>query len=127
MMNFDDQIGEWEHSGVLLGTLWRPVGTRGGVGWMRGPCACPRWGTRTRWNLTAPSPRRPVGTRGGVGWMRGPCACPARTTIRVAALILARAFRPPPGQAQGPHLSHQPPPVPTGREPTFSVLPSFGW
>jgi len=19
------------------------VGTRGGVGWMRGPCACPRW------------------------------------------------------------------------------------
>ena len=22
----------------------RPVGTRGGVGWMRGPCACPRPG-----------------------------------------------------------------------------------
>src|SRR6266849_9661752 len=22
----------------------RPVGTRGGVEWMRGPCACPRWG-----------------------------------------------------------------------------------
>src|SRR5216683_2809604 len=21
-----------------------PVGTRGGVEWMRGPCACPRWG-----------------------------------------------------------------------------------
>src|SRR5712692_1326545 len=21
-----------------------PVGTRGGVGWMRGPCACPGWG-----------------------------------------------------------------------------------
>src|SRR6266853_6059843 len=21
-----------------------PVGTRGGVVWMRGPCACPRWG-----------------------------------------------------------------------------------
>src|SRR5258708_5190198 len=25
-----------------------PVGTRGGVGWMRGPCACPR-GDATGW------------------------------------------------------------------------------
>ncbi len=39
-----------------------PVGTRGGVEWMRGPCACP---------LAA---QGPVGTRGGVVWMRGPCA-----------------------------------------------------
>src|SRR5579859_4576592 len=34
LMNFDNRIGECE---------WPcPVGTRGGVGWMRGPCACPR-------------------------------------------------------------------------------------
>src|SRR5712691_9529182 len=30
----------------MLGRLrpQRPVGTMGGVGWMRGPCACPGWG-----------------------------------------------------------------------------------
>jgi len=31
------------------------------------------------------------------------------------------------GQAPGPRSSPHPPPVPTGREPTCSVLTSFGW
>ncbi len=37
LMIFDNRIRE------LPGSVRpRPVGTRGGVGWMRGPCACPR-------------------------------------------------------------------------------------
>src|SRR5690349_1452117 len=31
-----------------MGALRPPVGTRGGVGWMRGPCACPRRVATTR-------------------------------------------------------------------------------
>src|SRR5216684_3591056 len=58
----------------------RPVGTRGGVGWMRGPCACPRpsvtilpHGTPTNRIATRTSTRPP------------PCPssapCPYRTGI----------------------------------------------
>src|SRR5258706_9032674 len=45
-MSFDDQIGEEESQ--------CPVGTRGGMGWMWGPCACPGWGTDP---LESQSPR----------------------------------------------------------------------
>src|SRR5258706_5402068 len=45
-MDVDDQIGEEERQ--------RPVGTRGGMGWMWGPCACPGWGTDP---LESQSPR----------------------------------------------------------------------
>src|SRR6266851_4787157 len=40
-MNVDDRIGE---SYPLRFAAQGPVGTRGGVEWMRGPGACPRWG-----------------------------------------------------------------------------------
>src|SRR6266436_1207174 len=42
-MNVDDRSGVIIAIEVLAAQ--GPVGTRGGVEWMRGPCACPRWGT----------------------------------------------------------------------------------
>jgi len=42
LINFDDRIGVIIAIEVLAAQ--GPVGTRGGVEWTRGPCACPRWG-----------------------------------------------------------------------------------
>ena len=73
---------------------------------------------------------RPVGTgecrgTGKVEWMWGPGACPGGGRYvgfkEPARLAEER------GQAPGPHPSPHLPPVPTGRERTFSVIPSFGW
>jgi hypothetical protein len=63
---------EWCRPNAAL-DVSRPVGTRGGVGWMRGPCACPRgdatgWLHRTQTNVMPagqapgphPAPRPPL-------------------------------------------------------------------
>src|SRR5579859_1436285 len=54
----------------------------------------------------------PVGTGGRAEWMRGPCACPRRGATRVCHGIPAKSCCDK-GQAQGPHPSQHPPPVPT--------------
>src|SRR5216684_833355 len=67
----------------------RPVGTRGGVGWMRGPCACPRpsvtilpHGTPTNRIATRTSTRLP------------PCPtsapCPYRTGIHAFPSLVVK-------------------------------------
>src|SRR5260370_31532169 len=47
-----------------------PVGTRGGVEWMRGPCSCPGWGAT--WLLHAV----PTGARCHQGQAQGPHPAP---------------------------------------------------
>ncbi len=49
----------------------RPVGTRGGVGWMRGPCACPRPG-----EMIQRLSMKPWRTRHSQGQAQGPHPSP---------------------------------------------------
>ena len=74
LMNIDNQDRSYAchhpddcgqlHRGMLGTVCLRPVGTRGGVGWMRGPCACP--GSRTS----------------GLGCVRPTGRIPTRTSTR---------------------------------------------
>jgi hypothetical protein len=104
----------------------RPVGTRGGAGWMRGPGACPRWGvtilphgTPTKRRATRTSTRPP------------PCPtsapCPYRT--QAGGLTEPRPLVMPPGQAPGPLIHSTPPLVPTGpwaASTSMDMIPRFG-
>jgi hypothetical protein len=71
-----------------------PVGTRGGVGWMRGPCACPRgdatgWphGTQTTRQATRTSTRPPPFSTSTPCPYRMQVDLPNHSPIRLAKII----------------------------------------
>jgi len=112
-----------------------PVGTRGAVGWMRGPGACPR-GDETGWPHATQTTRHASRTRGRC--VPGSCRDKGQGGVDEGAWCLSSwgcdhlASRNPnesksdQGQAPGPHPSPRPPLVPTGRRQTFPLIPPFG-
>src|SRR5579859_4467928 len=73
-------------------------------------------------NQIGQSPQTPPPSCRDRGWMGGwvdgwgPCACPFRHPIRPCLCIGTNGSHPHEGQAQGPHPSTHPPPVPTELE-----------
>src|SRR6266436_2281039 len=80
-MMFDKRIGKCASQG--------PVGTRGGVEWMRGPGACPGWGTTILPHAT-PTHRR--ATRTSTRPLPCPTSapCPYRTGTRAFPSLVVK-------------------------------------
>jgi hypothetical protein len=96
-MNFDDQIGSWEHPLASC----RDKG-QGGVDAGALCLSCSHHDSSENKGAIWP-----------LSTSRTACACPARTTIRPGAVRLERVCVPQPGQAPGPLIYSTPPPVPT--------------
>src|SRR5216684_2271746 len=65
----------------MLTTEWGPVGTRGGCGAGRGPCACPR-GNAIQWGSVRQDGRTPTRTSTRPPHPLHPAPCPYRTLGR---------------------------------------------